>query len=536
MSAVTKFFHSLIKSISVDDFEDLVRIARLSGEDPFTHPVLPYFEGTQFNNLIMKDLKPEYVGVIKTDVKPSVDIKLDLRKKARVGEKAIIDVKSSYKTVPNLSSKLKVRVTEINGNSEVPFQILRGEAGDQTEIQVQVGRVGKYQVEAMLYRENLGNSPIIIDIAEEQEASINDSSRASSSMSPVLRRSLLQKKAFEMVMGRQEKKKVLETESSHIKFTDLVSEGRVIKTVKMKIDSSRSLKDKEPAKTEAGLDGAIGQCVLDMDRIAVASTGEDKVKIFSKDGKFVQLLQPEVPFKRPSDMLRLRGEEVFAVRDNRAIQFFSLSGQYQYQSALKSPYIIRCFGLAQDSQGLLVTINENKNLGRRSQKTGQIVDPDLVTKPGGIDLLFFNWRTSQLVRKFSLTDHQLVLSPDIGQSKCRFLHQDQGAIIVTDNGLNKLYIISQNETHFKTVEGSGKDSFEDPGGVVTDGQGNILMADSKKHRLCVINEEGEMVGQLRMVPEVRRPSGLHYDKITGELFVLNLHGRQALVIYSLAGK
>ena len=345
----------------------------------------------------------------------------------------------------------------------------------------------------------------------------------------------MQKKAFEMVMGRQEKKKVLVTESSHIKFTDLVSEGRVIKTVKMKIDSSRSLKDK-PAKTEAGLDGAIGQCVLDTDRIAVASTGEDKVKIFSKEGKFVQLLQPEVAFKRPSDMLRLRGEKVFAVRDNRAIQFFSLSGQYQYQSALETPYIIRCFGLAQDSQGLLVTINENKNLGRRSQKTGQIVDPGLVTKPGGIDLLFFNWRTSQLVRKFSLTDHQLVLSPDIGQSKCRFLHQDQGAIIVTDNGLNKLYIISQNETHFKTVEGSGKESFEDPGGVVTDGQGNILMADSKKHRLCVINEEGEMVGQLRMVPEVRRPSGLHYDKITGELFVLNLHGRQALVIYSLAGK
>ena len=103
MSAVTKFFHSLIKSISVDDFEDLDRIASWSGEDPFTHPVLPYFEGTQFNNLIMKDLKPEYVGLIRTDVKPSVDIKLDLRKKARVGETAIIDVKSSYKIVPNLS-------------------------------------------------------------------------------------------------------------------------------------------------------------------------------------------------------------------------------------------------------------------------------------------------------------------------------------------------------------------------------------------------------------------------------------------------
>ena len=301
----------------------------------------------------------------------------------------------------------------------------------------------------------------------------------------------------------------------------------------MKIESSRAQKGQ--AKTEARLDGAIGLCVLDMERIAVASTGEHKVKIFTKDGKFVQLLQPEVPFKRPSDMLRLEGEEVFAVRDDRAIQFFSLSGQYEYHSALESPYLIKCFGLAQDSQRLLVTINENKYLGRR-RNTGTMVEPELVTKPGGIDLLFFNWRTSQLVRKFSLTDHQLVLPADIGLSKCRFLHQDQGSIIVTDNGLNKLYILSHNETQFKVMEGRGKDSFEDPGGVVTDGQGNILVADSKKHRLCVLNQEGEIVGQMRMRPKVNRPSGLLYDKNSGELFVLNLHGSSALVKYSLARK
>ena len=62
------------------------------------------------------------------------------------------------------------------------------------------------------------------------------------------------------------------------------------------------------------------------------------------------------------------------------------------------------------------------------------------------------------------------------------------------------------------------------------------MADSKKHRLCVIKKEGEMVGQLRMKPEVRRPSGLYYDKTSGDLYVLNLHGAQALVKYSLARK
>ena len=503
-----------------------------SGMDPCTLlqlPVLPHYDGASFSDTFMRDLEQDHVGMIKTGVKPSADIQLVMRNKAKPGEVAIIDVKSSYKMVPNLSSKLNVAITEINGNSgcdEVPFEILRcGETGDQTEIRVRVGRAGQYKVEVMLYQENLRNSPIIIEVPEEQEVSIKETSRYSSSTSTALRRSMLQKKAFE-VMSMKEKSQ----ESSHIKFPDLVSKGRVIKTVQMKIDSARS--HRGPSKTEATLDGAIGLCVLDTERIAVASTGEDKVKIFTMEGKFVQLLQPEVPFKRPSDMLRLAGEDIFAVRDDLAIQFFRLTGQSQYHSSLDSPYITKWFGLAQDSQGLLITINENKYLGNRNK--GKMLDPELVTKPGGLDLLFFNWRTSQLVRKFSLTDHGLIPTADLTRSKCRFLNQDQGTIIVADNGLNRLYIISQNETHFKTVQGRGGDSFEDPGGVVTDGQGNLLMADSKKHRLCVINKEGEVVGQLRLMPQVKRPSGLHYDKISGELYVLNLHGSHALVKYSLA--
>ena len=507
----------------VDDFEDLRKMAVWSGRDPRQLPVLPCYDGAHFSDVFMKELQlaQEDVGMIKTGVKPSDDLKLELRKQARPGGLAIIDVQSSQKIVPNLSSKLKVTVTEINGNSGVPFEIIRrGETGDETEIRVQVDRSGKYKVEVELYKENLGNSPLLIEVAEE---SFGDSSLGTAARA--LRRSLLQQKVFEVMSKKKEQK-----ESSIIKFPDLLSKGRVIKTVQMKIDSARS--QRGPAETEARLDGAIGLCVLDTERVAVASTGEDKVKIFTMEGEFVQLLQPEVPFKRPSDMLRLAGEEMFAVRDNHTIQFFRLGGQTQYHSQLDSPYIIKCFGLAQDSQGLLMTINENKYLGRRNN-TEPVVEAGLVTKPGGVDLLFFNWRTSQLVRKFSLTDQALILSTELARSKCRFLHQDQGTIIVTDNGLNRLYIISQGETQFRTVEGSEGDSFEDPGGVVTDGQGNILMADSKKHRLCVI-KEGEMVGQLRMIPQVRRPSGLYYNKISGELYVLNLHGSRALVKYSLA--
>ena len=275
----------------VDDFEDLRKMAVWSGRDPRQLPVLPCYDGAHFSDVFMKELQlaQEDVGMIKTGVKPSDDLKLELRKQARPGGLAIIDVQSSHKIVPNLSSKLKVTVTEINGNSGVPFEIIRrGKTGDGTEIRVQVDRSGKYKVEVELYKENLGNSPLVIEVAEETSG---DSS------SGITARALRRQKVLEVIS----KKKELQ-ESSIIKFPDLLSKGRVIKTVQMKIDSARS--QRGPAETEARLDGAIGLCVLDTERVAVASTGEDKVKIFTMEGEFVQLLQPEVPFKRPSDMLR----------------------------------------------------------------------------------------------------------------------------------------------------------------------------------------------------------------------------------------
>ena len=298
-------------------------MASRAGLDPQQLPVLPCYDGSYFSDAFMKDLAKDNVGMIKTGVKPSADLKLELRNQAKSGEMAVIAVKSRYKIVPNLTSKLNVKITEISGNQgggKIPFEIIRHcDTEDQTEIRVQVGRAGQYKAEVMLYGENLGNSPIIIEVAEQEEVSIKETSRHSSSTSEALRRSILQKKVFEM-MSKKERSQ----ESSHIKFPDLVSKGRVIKTVQMKIDSARGYKG--PAKTEAMLDAAIGLCVLDRGRIAVASTGEDKVKIFSMEGKFVQLLQPEAPFKRPSDMLRLAGEDIFAVRDNNNIEFFKLTG------------------------------------------------------------------------------------------------------------------------------------------------------------------------------------------------------------------
>ena len=65
-----------------------------------------------------------------------------------------------------------------------------------------------------------------------------------------------------------------------------------------------------------------------------------------------------------------------------------------------------------------------------------------------------------------------------------------------------------------------------------DALGNMVVADSRNHRLCVFSPQGKFLGQPKL-PEVRRPSGLVLSHDTRELFVLNLSGQHALVKYKL---
>ena len=80
--------------------------------------------------------------------------------------------------------------------------------------------------------------------------------------------------------------------------------------------------------------------------------------------------------------------------------------------------------------------------------------------------------------------------------------------------------------------GSGPGCFSDPAGLGVDGLGNMVVADSRNHRLCVFSPQGKFLGQPKL-PEVRRPSGLVLGHNTRDLFVLNLSGQHALVKYKL---
>ena len=65
------------------------------------------------------------------------------------------------------------------------------------------------------------------------------------------------------------------------------------------------------------------------------------------------------------------------------------------------------------------------------------------------------------------------------------------------------------------------------------GTGNMVVADSRNHRLCLYSQEGKFLCKVKLSPETRRPSGVVLDTENRELYVLNLHGREAMTKYKI---
>jgi len=306
-------------------------------------------------------------------------------------------------------------------------------------------------------------------------------------------------------------------------LTFLARGGIVLQNVTMRIPSAS-----QTTCGNATLTCPIGLCILSNKNIAVASTFTDQVKIFSNSGAFIKIVKPDIPFNHPSDMLTLRSGE-FAVRDDANIQFFTIKGKYI--RSLDTTYINKCYGMAEIEGGLLVTINENKG---RAWRKGKLPDQDKFeggTGMGETDLLFFNIETGQLVKRMEMAG--IIL--DKQRSKCRFLTTWQEKLLITDLGMDCIYTVDLATKGVAVCgkSGRGPGCFSDPAGLVVDRQGNWLVADSRNHRLCVYTGQGEWVGEVKLKPGAKRPSALAMDKDTGEVYLLNLQGKWALVRYSI---
>ena len=86
-------------------------------------------------------------------------------------------------------------------------------------------------------------------------------------------------------------------------------------------------------------------------------------------GKYLQTLKPERRFKRPSDMIALPDGRL-AVRDDLGIQLFD--DEYQFLMHCGQGMLGRCYGLATDGKGNLITINQGPYKRREANNNYQV--------------------------------------------------------------------------------------------------------------------------------------------------------------------
>ena len=177
--------------------------------------------------------------------------------------------------------------------------------------------------------------------------------------------------------------------------------------------------------------------------------------------------------------------------------------------------LARFYGLAEDGAGHLVTINENKGARAAEGRVGG-------TAPGEADLLFFSLGTGQVVRRVELAD----VIADKERSKCRFLTRGLQGLVITDLGMDCVYVLDPATRGVTMFGGAGSGPgrcadtlhlhlepapstsictctctcrFSDPAGLAVDSQGNMLVADSRNHRLCLHDPKGNFLTQVFLV-------------------------------------
>ena len=91
-------------------------------------------------------------------------------------------------------------------------------------------------------------------------------------------------------------------------------------------------------------------------------------------------------------------------------------------------------------------------------------------------------------------------------------------------GLDCVYIINSEDNSEACMFGSrGKSpgQFRDPTGIEIDNAGNMVVVDSRNHRLQVFNSEAEFVGFIASNAQFSRPINIHFDFESRVLFVTN---------------
>ena len=72
--------------------------------------------------------------------------------------------------------------------------------------------------------------------------------------------------------------------------------------------------------------------------------------------------------------------------------------------------------------------------------------------------------------------------------------------LLTDLGSDKIYIVDEKNGDARAFgqTGRGAGQFSDPAGLVVDNTGNMMVADSRNHRLCLYNKERKYIRDVQV--------------------------------------
>ena len=287
------------------------------------------------------------------------------------------------------------------------------------------------------------------------------------------------------VHNRVEKRTEKDLEPSTSKLSSFLSQGEGDSPLKAKA-----------TLTINQVEGPMGVTILSDKSLLVVCRGVNKVSRYSQEGEFLGVLKPGRELVKPSDILTLHSGEL-VVRDDRGIQLFG--SDLQFTKFVAEESIDLCYGLAEDDEGRIITINQNSS----NYNVGCVVK---ITAVNTTDVFFIDKMTNTVVRRIEMVDLitdavDLIggnLEPDL--SACRFLTYRNKKLYVVDHGLDCIFILNEDGTESELFgnRGTKEGEFRDPTGLVVDDCGTMMVADSRNHRLQLIDNSLAFAGLIEV--------------------------------------
>ena len=184
------------------------------------------------------------------------------------------------------------------------------------------------------------------------------------------------------------------------------------------------------------------------------------------------------------------------VRDERGLQLFGT--HLEFVKCVAENWIDHCFGLAEDDEGKIVTINHNPSSEDSTTK---------ITAPNTTDVFFIDKISDRVLKRIEMVDliidaaeslQNQNLQPEM--SFCKFLAFRNKKLYVVDHGLDCIFILSKDGTESEMFgrRGNNGGEFRDPAGIVVDDDGTMIVVDSRNHRLQLIDDKLRFAGMVEV--------------------------------------